>query len=272
MTFYDLLNKLPIEELWYILRHRHDLSSKPIKAERLFKLYRTARKELLSLHSDNNPTENMLVCEFSIENAEGCAPDSWIHCNMLSPNKENNGEMQQYAMDFVPWNELIDCKVSDESLAKFGELVCAAELLWEITFYGFSISTVADESDKLKEIADGVNSGNAKTYPLDTNDWKLNESDIAEEEKAIIDWITKAPNKVKRMFFGFCAANLCGRDEDVDDITVDETLKRLKAIIDESSVENADDEDYAGLLRAMGSNIDVNYQFLLLSKMFTREV
>jgi len=272
MTFYELLSKFPIEELWYILRHRHDLSSKPIKAERLYKLYKSARNELLALHADNNPADNVLVCEFTVESTDGGVPDSWIHCNMLSPNEENNGEMQQYAMDFVPWNELIDCRVSNESLAKLGELVCAAELLWEITFYGFSKSTVAYESNKLNEICDDIRSGKAKTYPLDTNDLKLNESDTVEEEKAIIDWFVKAPKNVKDIFFGFYAADVCGRDEDVDDITVGETLKRLKAIIYECSLEDDDDEDYLGLLRSMGNSMDVNCQFMLLSKMFECEV
>ena len=129
MTFYELLNKFSIEELWYILRQRHDLSRKPIKAERVFNSYKLAREELISLHSDDNCVDNVLACEFTIENDNGGAPDSWIHCNVFSKNAD--GEMQSYAMDFIPWNELIDCKVSEDSLAKLGELVCTAELLWD---------------------------------------------------------------------------------------------------------------------------------------------
>jgi len=53
---------------------------------------------------------------------------------MLSPDEDNEGKMQQYAMDFVPWNELIDCKVSEDSLSKLGELVCASELYGKSPF------------------------------------------------------------------------------------------------------------------------------------------
>ena len=268
MTFYELLNKFSIEEFWYILQSRHNLSGKPIKAERIFNLYRLARKELLSLHADNNCDNNVLVCEFTIENDNVGAPDSWIHCNMLSPNKNNNGDMQQYALDFVPWNELIDCKVSEDSLAKLGALVCTAELLWEITFHGYSKNVVDSEFENLRRVMDDIDSGKAETYPFNPDDWKPNEEETILEERAIAEWLKNAPIKVKDIIFGFYAADICNRNEDVDDITMEEILKRLELAINASSVDNTDDEDYIGLLRSMINGLDVNNQYLLLSKMY----
>ena len=268
MTFYELLTKFSIEELWYILQYRHDLSKKPIRAERIFNLYKLAREELIALHADNSCTDNVLVCEFTIAEDYGGAPDSWIHCSMLSRNENNKNEKQQYAMDFVPWNELIDCEVSEASLAKLGALVCTAEILWEITFHGFSVSTFDDESKKLQRTIDDIDSGKTETYPMDFDDWKPNEEEIAMEEKAIVDWLINAPEKVKDIVFGFYAAEVCGRNEDVDDITVDETLKRLKSTFDNCSVDGAGEEDYRELLGSMANDLDVNKQYLLLSKMF----
>ena len=272
MTFYELLNNFSIGELWYILKSRHDLSGKPIKAERIFNLYKSAYEELIALHSENNPTHNVLVCEFTIENDNGGAPESWIHCNMLSPNEDNNGEIQTYAMDFVPWNELIDCKVSVDSIAKLGALVCAAELLWEVTYHGYSKSKVDNESEKLRKITDDIHSGKAETYPMKSDDWKPDEEELASEEKAIDEWIVNAPEKVKNIIFGLYAADVCTRDEDVDNITVDETLKRMKSAIDACTIDDADDEDYLALLRSMANELDVNNQYLLLSKMFESDV
>ena len=252
MTFYELLNKFPIEELWYILKHKHDLSSKPIKAERIFNLYKSAHMELISLHAESNCTDNILVCEFTIENDDGGAPESWIHCNMLSPDEDNDGKIQQYAMDFVPWNELIDCKVSDDSLSKLGELVCTAELLWEITFHGFSKDRVDNASEELRKLSNDV----AETSPIHENDWQPDEKETSAEEDAIVEWITNAPEKVKHIVFGFYVADVCGKNEDIDDITMDEVLKRLKSVVDESSVDDALDENYHRLLWSMTTAIN----------------
>ena len=268
MTLYELLNRYTIEELWYILQYRHDLSRKPIKAERIFNSYKSAYEELIALHVENNPSDSVLVCDFTIENDSGGAPDTWIHCNMLSPNEDNNGEMQRFAMDFIPWNQLIDCIVSNDSLKRLGALVCAAELLWEITFYGYSKNTVDNESEALQKITADIDSGKAETYTMSSDDWKSNEDEIASNEKAAIEWLLNAPDKVKNIVFGFYAAEVCSRNEDVDDITVDEILKRLKLIIDESSVDGAGEANYIGLLKSMVYELDMDNKYLLLSKMF----
>jgi len=76
------------------------------------------------------------------------------------------------------------------------------------------------------------------------------------------------PEKVRPIIFGFYASDVCGNHEYVDDITVDEALKRLKSVIDESSVDDALNEDYHRLLWSMTGELDVDKQYLLLSKWF----
>ena len=170
-------------------------------------------------------------------------------------------------MDFIPWDELIDCKVSEDSLAKLGELVCTAELLWEITFYGYSKSTVDKEAEILRKMADDIGSANVKTYQLNPDDWKPNEEETIIEEKAITEWLENAPEKVKSIIFDFFAADIYGRNEDIDNITGKEMLKRLESIINESSVHDAKDEDCVRLLRSMIYGLDINEQYLLLKNL-----
>ena len=268
MTFRELLNLFSIEELWYILRCRHDVSRKPIEAERLFSMYKSAHEELTALCAENNYTDNVLVCEFTIENNDGGAPDSWIDCYMLSPVENNDGEMQQYAIDFVPWNELIDCKVFDDSLAKLGALVCTAELLWEITFYGYSKTNVDEEAENFRRLVEDVGIGKTETSPMNLTDWTANEEETNEEEELIADWFANAPEKVKNIVFGLYAADVCGRNEDVDDITADETLKRLKSVLDKSGTYSFCNEECLNLLRSMANELDVDNRYLLLSRMF----
>jgi hypothetical protein len=269
MTFYELLRKFTTPELWYIISRRHDLSGKPIKAERMFNLYKSAHEELIKLHAPSNPRVNVLVCEFTIDSDGGGAPDSWVHCNMLSPKDDGSGEMAEFAIDFVSWNELIDCKVHDDSLAKLGGFVCAAELLWEITFHGFSAVKTADEADKLKKLSDDIDKGNAETFPWNPDEWKPNESEIAAKNTAIAFWLRNAPDKVREIVCGFYTADVCIRDEDADDVTVEKTLRRLKAVIDESTVEDIDLTDFFGVLRSMLDELDVDKQHLVLSTMQT---
>ena len=127
-----------------------------MEAERDFKRYKSAYNELLSLHPAETPENHTLVCELIVDLNEGGVPENYMSCHLLAPNEdvESNGELVEYSMSFIPWIELIDAPVSEESISKYGELLCAAELLWEITFHGFSSKAVTAELQKLDEIAE----------------------------------------------------------------------------------------------------------------------
>ena len=90
--------------------------------------------------------------------------------------------------------------------------------------------------------------------------------DALEEEALIANWLASAPEKVKNIVFGFYAADVCGRNEDVDDITVDETLKRLKSVLDMSGVNSLCNGEYISLLRFMTNELDIDNRNLLLSR------
>lgn len=52
-----------------------------------------------------------------------------------------------FAMDFVPWSELIDMPVVKAYKATDTE--CLSYILWEITFWGFSQEKIKDQADLL---------------------------------------------------------------------------------------------------------------------------
>ncbi|MCL1832807.1 MAG: hypothetical protein FWG45_07900 [Oscillospiraceae bacterium] len=260
MSFYELLCKFTFEELWYILSMRHDMQRKPFRAQQCFNSYKSAYEELLSLHADDNPKENILVCEMVIDRFDNGAPNSSIHCNMLSPNEDENenGELKSYGMDFVPWIELIDVPVSEESIAKYGELICAAELLWEITFHGYTAERVDDESDRLREIVE--NPGEMVEWNPDDFKWCTPEKE-KERERAVAQWFADAPEAVKQIIFDMISADVTHRDE--DDITLDETLKRLRKILENSALERENSTN--GVLYAMLEELDTDEHYLLLN-------
>jgi hypothetical protein len=156
-TFYDIISKHSFDELWYILFMRHNLQHKPVKAERMYELYSGARDELISLHGQRPPdADHTLVCTLSSmsEFNEGCAV--FMDCTLLAPSSSDDeysgkkkGELQHFAADFNPWIEVIDLPISTESLEKYGEIVCAAELLYEFTFDGYSAKKINENIAEL---------------------------------------------------------------------------------------------------------------------------
>jgi hypothetical protein len=245
---------------------RHDLYGKPIKESALFKLYQSAYNELLALHSSDNLAKNTLVCELVVEkDDDSIVPDSWIDCNMLSPDEDGSGEIKEYGMDFVPWVELIDCPVSEESLSKYGELLCAAELLWEITFDGFTTKKVDDEKQRLLDRIDYSKKNPDSLIEWNPDNFKPNPQEVADKKAAITEWLSNAPELVKQSLFGHIAADVCSRDEDVDDITVAEVLARLKDTVDSNGGEQS---DIVSMLHSMLGGLDVDERFLLVQGLY----
>ena len=254
MTFYELLKKYSMEELWYILRDRHALANKPVKAARMFFLYKSAREELLALHSPDNPTDNILICNLEPDIEKN---DIYVHCKMLSTTE--SGEKTEYAIDYVPWRELIDCNILEESIAKLGELICAAELLWEVTFHGFSEEKVAQGADDLHQLIADIESGDEKTYPMNLDDLKPRER--TKEDAYIKGWFVNAPNAVKNMIHDF----FVGKNENE---TPPQTIQRLADLLDTSTAKTDDSELHISLLHAMLEELDIDNAHTLLCRMF----
>lgn len=61
----------------------------------------------------------------------------------------NNSEEKKYAIDFVPWDDLIDLEI--HNCIKMDDTTTLAHILWEITFWGFCDSQIEKEKKLLTE-------------------------------------------------------------------------------------------------------------------------
>lgn len=61
-----------------------------------------------------------------------------------------------YGIDFTPRGELLNYEVSKASLDLYGKYICAAEIFFEMTFYGLFESQVAEKRDELSERVEEV--------------------------------------------------------------------------------------------------------------------
>lgn len=68
-------------------------------------------------------------------------PKGYYNCNLKKYNRV-------YAFGFVPWSKLIDTPVINGE--KFSNERMLAEILWELTFYGWSEETVESNTEKIK--------------------------------------------------------------------------------------------------------------------------
>ena len=85
--------------------------------------------------------------------------EEYIDVSLFSPS-----EGKGYSMDFVPWESLSSMGVTlgeDTSLSKTQML---SELLWEITFWGFSPEDVEGEKKKLLASLKASEQGEGRTF------------------------------------------------------------------------------------------------------------
>jgi hypothetical protein len=249
MTFRELLSKFSLDELWYYLSMRHGLQRKPIKASKLSKLYGSARDELLALELNQGEICGELSCDFCADKT-----DEWNYTFFGVSLKE--GE-ETYAIDFIPWTDIIDLSVSQTSLDRYGEWLCAAEILWEVTFHGYSADTVASEGADLHKSIEETESGKAECKPFDPDEFKreMNPFDV----EATLGWFASAPDCVKRSIRNCIAADVV-RDEDDEQLAVAKTIEKLEKI----AGDELKTEDIVDLPLRMTLGLDIDDTLLLL--------
>ena len=67
-----------------------------------------------------------------------------------------NCDGENFACDFVPWKEVLGCKLEKENCTTAEAL---AHIFWEMTFYGFSAKQVEDQSKELQEQIKDIEEG-----------------------------------------------------------------------------------------------------------------
>lgn len=63
---------------------------------------------------------------------------------------------QSYSFSFSPWSKILGCEVSEENVKEYGAENILADLLYEITFFGFSEEEMEEEKEKLEEAVSEV--------------------------------------------------------------------------------------------------------------------
>jgi hypothetical protein len=250
MTFRELLSKFSLDELWYYLSMRHGLQRKPIKARELRELYGSALGELLALELNQGETRGELSCDI-------CARETgeWDATFFDVSFKEAE---KTYGIYLMFWRDIIDLPVSQTSFDRYGKLPCAAEILWEITFQGYSADTVASERDLLlDEAIDEVKSGKAELKSFDPNEHKheVNPRDV----EATLGWFANAPDCVKRLVRDCIVADVAP-DEDNEQLAITKTLERLEKI----AGNELKTEEITELPLAMAHGLDIDGTLLLL--------
>jgi hypothetical protein len=248
MTFRELLTKFSLDELWYYLSMRHGLRNKPIKACKVCKLYASARDELLALELNREKTHGELFCEFCADKI-----DEWSDSFFVVLLKEAEEE-KTFAIDFIPWKDIIDLPVSQASLDRYGELLCVAEILWESTFYGYSAGAVASESDLLFRDS---KSEEAEFDPFEPDEYKHEVNPI--DVEATLTWFANAPDCVKHSVRNCISANVI-YDEDDEQLAIAKTLEKLEEIVENER----DAEDITRLPLVMTRGLDIDDTLLLL--------
>ena len=163
MTFRELIRKCPYKRVFNAL-HKHYYYGNPNETVEKADLgYFGVYKALEQMPTNQNTEWEIHVLK-KTDDEDGDYIDTCYH---------SIKEGETYAIDLTAWSELIDCEV--KKLANIPDIECAAHILWEITFYGFSESGIKLAKDEINELRRRIDSGEEKLIPFD-----LSELDIEE--------------------------------------------------------------------------------------------
>lgn len=119
--------------------------------------YASVCKELIKLDVE----EYMYYSDDQLYVSEEADLDGEIYIGVCLRNKVTE---DTYAVDFIPWNELIDLEIY--SLTNLDKNAILAHILWEITFYGYTSEKVNKEREKLEKLIDDIDSGVEELIPF----------------------------------------------------------------------------------------------------------
>jgi len=215
MRFRELIQLCSFDEVCRKLYRRHHRSEKtvdPVKLDKLNRAYGNAVRNLLALpktkpaypiaiHRVYEPSDKKgkrsayHTCSFANPNYtppprgkkpwHGKSDDKDDHPKG-SYNASFDGHQKYFGMDLAPWEDLVDAKVLCPKNLTAETVV--ANILWEITFFGFDNAKAIGEMSKLAEKAlEETERGNG--VPMDIllkhpkADWKTLRRLTVEEEK-----------------------------------------------------------------------------------------
>jgi|TARA_B110000495_G_C23037996_1_gene620785 hypothetical protein len=148
MTIKDLINKLNYKR---VFNHIYRCYLKEYETDKIIdldnKLYSAwqSLQKVNSKKSDDEEVESSSIFLKEVKDESGL--DDCIDTCLY------NGDVDEfYALDFLPWENLIEKKIHTE--LKLTKEQIMAHILWEITFWGFTAEKVKEAGDKLLDERD----------------------------------------------------------------------------------------------------------------------
>jgi len=212
------------------------------------------------------PARGELVCKLVCDESDGGAPEVYFSCSLLE-----DGE--SYAFELREWAELLLCEVNSNCIEKYGGLVVAAEILHEMTFYGYRQEDVRQKKEEIDEIINDPNRRNesiklSEVVRLseeggDEERYKFVQNECAGENECK-NWFSQAPDDVKRVFLERIKQELYGWDR-CDTVTDDELLGLLKSEVENSGYRYKNYSSVTGIIDCLAQNLDCDDMHYLLT-------
>lgn len=147
MTVKELFRKVPYEKLWkeYVKIENLDEEKYPYD--------RYGRKDVFDFIKNYNGEKskgNMIVCIKDCEEflaVSGFYSDEILPFKISEMTNDDLWKIETYALEYSEIYEWADWEVFQKSIETYGEIVCAAYILYEMTYHG---TTDEDRMRRLK--------------------------------------------------------------------------------------------------------------------------
>tara|TARA_Y100000592_G_C5392548_1_gene278975 strand:+ start:429 stop:920 length:492 start_codon:yes stop_codon:yes gene_type:complete len=135
MNVASLLRKKSFREIFNFINKYYLYDKNKSEKESYSVNFLKSYDELISLQF---PKSSMKIC-LDIEPCDGDVVVTIV-----------SGE-EEFACDFVSWEEILGCEIITKHGKKFSEIEIISHILWEITFWGFSRKQLMHNKNKLLE-------------------------------------------------------------------------------------------------------------------------
>ncbi len=210
MTVYELMTRqTPKGIAGALLKLKHYTEND--KYERVLKSCTSVLSELLALEAV--PVDDKLLCVSLIDEFDETKRNDFLLYDkevlsgkFTAPSKLNEvvdidslslaeldfflGKFefpQSYAQDFIPWEEILGYNLIDENVSDYGGTIVAAEILYEITLWGFSNSAVKNKGKELADLSNDPDSFKSMTneeFEELVKSFGADDTETAEEKEA----------------------------------------------------------------------------------------
>ena len=136
MTLRELIQKSSHSAVFDIIRSCYYKGRNNEDLTKLTLIYRRVGEELISLPYNSNSKYKLYITE------KECEGEKFIDVCLY-----NEDEDELYALDFSPWEDLIDLEIY--KAVEMNNYTALAHILWETTFWGWTQDQVREEGEAL---------------------------------------------------------------------------------------------------------------------------